>query len=787
MKQIITIFTIVISLLPNVAFDQKTTNSWSIDACFGGTNPVKPYSLGYWSNTVSFFHSSAGARYMFNNKFGIKLDGGYDRVTNDIVGNNGNSLPFKSHYYRTSIQGVLDIGRVFTFENFSEKTSLLFHAGLGSSWLTSKVGAKRDRMVNFLFGFTPQYKINKRMAINVDATFIWHIYQQYTFDMYSAVTKRGFDGFIANATVGVNYYLGKHPEHHDWSFSPCYPDMRYLEDENNKLKVENEELAKKLGDDDNDGVINYLDEEDNTEIGALVDNKGRSLKNIDTDGDGINDFYDECPNEKGDQVNSGCPEKSTNNIANNQNNNSNNTANNNSNNTSTNPNNNTSNPNNNNANNTANNNSNNTSTNPNNNTSNPNNNNNANNTANNNSNNTSTNPNNNTSNPNNNNNANNTANNNSNNTTSNQNNNNANNTSNNNSNNTSTNPNNNASNQNNNNANNTSNNNSNNTTTNPNNNNANNTSNNNSNNTTTNPNNNNANNTSNNNSNNTSTNPNNNSSNQNNNNTNNTSNNNSNNTSTNPNNNASNQNNNNANNTSNNNSNNTTTNPNNNNANNTSNNNSNNTTTNPNNNNANNTSNNNSNNTTTNPNNNNANNTSNNNSNNTSTNPNNNASNQNNNNANNNSNNNSNNTSTNPNNNISNQNSSSNAQNNPEYNDYKNSTSGLTSVTDLHFAQWQSGFLPQEYAVISEIVTLLKSNSAKKIVIVGHADNGGEYSKKMEISKKRAEAVKNYLVAAGVSADKIETKYVGDLEPKYLNNTVTGKSLNRRAEIFIEK
>jgi OOP family OmpA-OmpF porin len=573
MRFVISILLIVYLLLPAIALNQKTTNSWSIDACFGGTNPVKPYSLGYWSNTVSFFHSSAGARYMFNNKFGIKLDGGYDRVTNDIVGKNGNSLPFKSHYYRTSIQGVLDIGRVFTFENFSEKTSLLFHAGLGSSWLTSKVGAKRDRMVNFLFGFTPQYKINNRMAINVDATFIWHIYQQYTFDMYSAVTKRGFDGFIANATVGVNYYLGKHSDHFDWSFSPCYPDMRYLEDENNKLKLENEELAKKLGDDDNDGVINYLDEEDNTEIGALVDNKGRSLKNIDTDGDGINDFYDECPNEKGEQVNNGCPEKSTNNIANNQNNN--------------------------NSNNTSNNNSNNTSTNPNNNT---------NNTTNNNSNNTTTNPNNNTSNQNNNN-------------------------SNNNLNNTSTNPNNNSSNQNNNNANNTSNNNSNNTTTNPNNN----------------------------------------------------------------------------------------------------------------------------------------------------------ASNQNNNNANNTANNNSNNTSTNPNNNNSNQNTGSNAQNNPEYIDYKNSTSGMTSVTDLHFGQWQSGFLPQEYAVISEIITLLKSNSAKKIVIVGHADNGGEYSKKMEISKKRAEAVKNYLVAAGVSADKIETKYVGDLEPKYLNNTVTGKSLNRRAEIFIEK
>ena len=600
MKHIVTILFFLLLLIPSIAFNQKSINSWSIDACFGGTNPVKPYTPGYWSNTVSFFHTSGGVRYMFNNKFGIKLDGGYDRVTNDVIGVNGNSLPFKSHYYRTSIQGVLDIGRIFTFENFSEKTSLLFHFGGGASVLTSKVASENDRMVNFLFGFTPQYKISKRLAINVDASFIWHIYQKYTFDMHSTVAKRGFDGFIANATVGVNYYLGKNPEHYDWSYSPCYPDMRYLEDENNKLKLEKEELAKKLGDDDNDGVINYLDEEDNTEIGALVDIKGRNLKNIDSDGDGVFDFYDECPNEKGDQVNNGCPEKAINNIANNQNNN-----------------------------------------NDNNNLNNPNNNNNSSNQNNNNANNNSNNPNNN-------------------NNSSNQNN--ANNNSNN------PNNNNNSSNQNNNNANNNSNN----------------------------PNNNN---------------------------------------------NSSNQNNNNANNNSNN--------PNNNNNS-------------SNQNNANNNSNN--------PNNNN------------------NSSNQNNNNANNNSNNpNSNNNSSNQNNNNTNNNSNNPNSSVPEYTNYVNAIAGMTSVTDLHFSQWQSSFLPQENALVSEVVSLLKNNPSKKIVIVGHADNGGEFSKKMDISKKRAESVKKFLVNSGISPDKIEIQYVGDLEPKFLNTTTSGKFLNRRAEIFIEK
>ena len=306
------IFILILGLpfLTNGLFAQKTDNSWSIDVCIGGTNPVKPYSPGYWSNTVSFLHSSAGGRYMFNNKFGLKLDAGYDRVKNDVVGQNGNSLPFKSNYYRTSIQGVFDLGRIFTFENFSERISLLFHVGGGLSILTNKEEQKTDRMVNFLFGFTPQYKINDRIAINVDASFIWHIYQQFTFDMKNSVFQRGFDGFIANATVGVNYYLGKNKKHYDWAFSPCYPDMRYLEDENAKLKSQNDSLSKKLGDDDKDGVINYLDFELDTEPGALVDIKGRNLKNIDTDGDGIKDYYDECPNEPGIEKLNGCPEKS---------------------------------------------------------------------------------------------------------------------------------------------------------------------------------------------------------------------------------------------------------------------------------------------------------------------------------------------------------------------------------------------------------------------------------------------------------------------------------------------
>ncbi|MFY7943453.1 MAG: OmpA family protein [Crocinitomicaceae bacterium] len=299
-----------LSLVLSNSFCQYSEyNKWSVDLSIGGTNAVEPYTPGYWSNTVDLVHTSGGVRYMFNNKFGLKLDGGYDLITNDNLGKNGNSLPFKTNYYRTSIQGVLDIGRIFTFENFTDRWSLLFHTGGGMSLTSSKVNPDTDRMVNFMFGFTPQFKLNDRIALNVDASFIWHIYQQYTFDMYNSVYNRGFDGFIANATIGVNIYLGKQKQHCDWAYTPCFPDMSYLEVENKKKDSLINNLKLDLTDSDGDGVINYSDDERDTPLGNKVNCRGVSLKNIDSDGDGVNDLLDECVDIPGKPEFAGCPEE----------------------------------------------------------------------------------------------------------------------------------------------------------------------------------------------------------------------------------------------------------------------------------------------------------------------------------------------------------------------------------------------------------------------------------------------------------------------------------------------
>ena len=82
---------------------------------------------------------------------------------------------------------------------------MLFHTGAGFSQIRSVDLDKSDNMFNYVVGFTPQIKLGNRVALVADISFIWHIYQQYTFDMTQSHQQRGFDGFLANGSLGFNF------------------------------------------------------------------------------------------------------------------------------------------------------------------------------------------------------------------------------------------------------------------------------------------------------------------------------------------------------------------------------------------------------------------------------------------------------------------------------------------------------------------------------------------------------------------------------------------------------
>ncbi|WP_264535545.1 OmpA family protein [Flavobacterium sp. N1736] len=186
-------------------------NKWSVELAGGVNKPQSPMTQDYFTSTPSFWVGDLGVRYMFNNKFGLKADFGY----NSFTGKN-NSVDFDSKYYRADLQAVANLGRIMNFESWTKTIGLLGHAGFGVAQLENKDLHVKDRMGNFIAGVTGQIRLSDRFALTGDFTTIVNASQDLTFDCACPVQSRGFNGVLFNGTVGLNVYLGKNTKHADW-------------------------------------------------------------------------------------------------------------------------------------------------------------------------------------------------------------------------------------------------------------------------------------------------------------------------------------------------------------------------------------------------------------------------------------------------------------------------------------------------------------------------------------------------------------------------------------------
>lgn len=241
-------------------------DKWSIELNGGVNKPSRTMTSGYYTETFNPFHADLGVRYMFNPKFGMKLDFGYDKFKD---GNN--SAPFESTYLRTSLQGVVNIGRVLNFETWTNTLGLLVHGGFGASQLKSDNGFQgEDYMGNGILGFTGQIKLNNSIVLTGDITGIVNGKQQHNFDGMSNVSTSAIDGVIMNASLGLTFYLGKNEKHADW----------YSENKTEEIDALEKRVAlleTGLVDSDKDGVADLYDLEPNTTGGVAVNTKGQAV------------------------------------------------------------------------------------------------------------------------------------------------------------------------------------------------------------------------------------------------------------------------------------------------------------------------------------------------------------------------------------------------------------------------------------------------------------------------------------------------------------------------------
>lgn len=105
----------------------------------------------------------------------------------------------------------------------------------------------------------------------------------------------------------------------------------------------------------------------------------------------------------------------------------------------------------------------------------------------------------------------------------------------------------------------------------------------------------------------------------------------------------------------------------------------------------------------------------------------------------------------------------------------------------FEFAFNDASLTPEARTYFNDFVGLMQLNPTLHLRVVGYTDNVGKERTNRQVSLARAQAVKDYLVAQGVDADRIETNGMGSTEPLVANDTADNRAKNRRVELIVSQ
>jgi outer membrane protein OmpA-like peptidoglycan-associated protein len=92
---------------------------------------------------------------------------------------------------------------------------------------------------------------------------------------------------------------------------------------------------------------------------------------------------------------------------------------------------------------------------------------------------------------------------------------------------------------------------------------------------------------------------------------------------------------------------------------------------------------------------------------------------------------------------------------------------------------------PESYPELNRLVTFLNNNAGVNVQIAGHTDSVGPEPYNLDLSKRRANSVVQYLYDKGVTKEKVKTVFFGETKPIDTNATREGRQKNRRVEFKI--
>lgn len=106
-------------------------------------------------------------------------------------------------------------------------------------------------------------------------------------------------------------------------------------------------------------------------------------------------------------------------------------------------------------------------------------------------------------------------------------------------------------------------------------------------------------------------------------------------------------------------------------------------------------------------------------------------------------------------------------------------------LKNIYFETAKADLRPEAFVELQKLLNLMKDNPKLTVEIAGHTDSEGEDYKNMDLSRRRAEAVVQYLKANQIEANRLKSIGYGETKPIAPNETPEGRQQNRRVEFKI--
>lgn len=109
----------------------------------------------------------------------------------------------------------------------------------------------------------------------------------------------------------------------------------------------------------------------------------------------------------------------------------------------------------------------------------------------------------------------------------------------------------------------------------------------------------------------------------------------------------------------------------------------------------------------------------------------------------------------------------------------------VIDLEGVHFEFDKATLTPDSKSTLDAAVEILGNHPQLQVEVAGHTDAIGTESYNLDLSKRRARVVYEYLIDNGISADRLTTEGYGESEPIASNDTEQGRAQNRRTELVI--